>query len=189
MAQLCNKAKEHIPLPDPARVAVIGGGPAGAFFAITLLRRARQLGRKVEVLILEKKEELQFYASSSLSSCREGCGHCAGAISPRMADVLGELGLDLPEDIVAGNVESLAVHGDWKTNVLPIPEGRRMFSVFRGSRPKTRPGRHVNFDGFLLDNATEEGARVIQGVVEDIRYSERGKPVVAYQSTNGTKGP
>jgi len=189
MTDLSNKAKKHIPLPDPAKVMVIGGGPAGAFFAITLLRRARQLGREVEVLILEKKKELQFYSSSSSFSCREGCGHCAGAISPRMADVLGELGLDLPEDIVAGNVESLAVHGDWKTNVLPIPEGRSMFSVFRGSRPKTRPGRHVNFDGFLLDKAIEEGARVVQGAFQGVRYSDEGKPMVTYQITKGTKGP
>jgi len=106
-----------------------------------------------------------------------------------MADVLTELGLTLPQDIVAGNVESLAVHGDWKTNVLPIPEGRRMLSVFRGARPKTRPGRHVNFDAFLLDKAVEEGARVVQGEVQDIRYSVEGKPLVTYQSTKGMRGP
>ena len=50
-----------VALPDGAAVVVVGGGPAGAFFAIRLLRLAREAGKRIEVLILEKKRELNFY--------------------------------------------------------------------------------------------------------------------------------
>ena len=172
----------QLALADPATVLVVGGGPAGAFFAISILRRARALGRQIDVVILEKKRELHFYAGASVQPCREGCNQCAGAISPRLADVLHRLELALPEEIIAGQVSMLAVHGDWKTIELPVPEGRTMLSVFRGTRPRTRSDRHVNFDGFLLDRAIQEGARVIQGDAYDIRRSSAGKPVIHYRS-------
>ena len=37
-------------LADGATVVVVGGGPAGAFFSVRILRRARELGKHLEVL-------------------------------------------------------------------------------------------------------------------------------------------
>ena len=59
----------------------------------------------------------------------------------------------------------MVVHGDWKSVRLPVPEGREMLSVFRGSRPRQRAGRYVNFDTFLLHTAIDEGAEVITAEV------------------------
>src|SRR3989339_431384 len=96
MAHLAGTGTQHIALPDGATVVVVGGGPAGAFFAIRTLRKARELGKKLDLLILEKKKELHFCQPSSSVVCWEGCNYCAGGISPRLADVLRENGLTLP---------------------------------------------------------------------------------------------
>ena len=42
-------------LANGSRVGVVGGGPAGSFFAIELLRRARSLGLRLRVEIFDGK--------------------------------------------------------------------------------------------------------------------------------------
>jgi flavin-dependent dehydrogenase len=175
--------RQHEALPDGATVVVVGGGPAGAFFAIRILSRARELGKQLEVLILERKRVVHFYEPALLPAFWEGCNYCAGGISPRLADVLKENGLTLPEEIVEGRVAALTVHGDWKSIELPIPEGRDMLSVFRGSRPAQRPGRYANFDSYLLNRAVDAGAQVITANVRDVRYASNGRPLVSYPVT------
>ncbi len=157
----------------------MGGGPAGTFFAIHALRQARELGKKIEVLILEEKRELNFYQPALPLVAREGCNYCAGGISPRLADALRASGLGLPPEIVEGSATAVTVHGDWKSVELPIPEGRKMLSVFRGSRPRERPGRYTNFDSYLLARASDEGAKIIAAEARDVRYGPGGKPLVA----------
>jgi flavin-dependent dehydrogenase len=175
-------------LPDPATVAVTGGGPAGSFFAIRLLRRARESGRTIRVVILERKTEVCFYQPVTLHSW-EGCNYCAGGISPRLADILANEGLSLPDEIVESRAEEVVVHGDWKSVRLPVPAGRQMLSVFRGSRPRKRPGRYDNFDGFLLHTAIASGAEVITGEVTRVYYSPQGRPVLEYRTVGPGEPP
>jgi flavin-dependent dehydrogenase len=181
-----NKRHRHLSLPDPALIAVVGGGPAGSFFAIRILRGARRLGREVKVVIFEKKREICFYQPTEFCSW-EGCNYCAGGISPRLADTLRENGLELPEEIVEGRAAEVIVHGDWKSVELPVPEGRTMLSVFRGSRPRGREGRYTNFDTFLLRTASDEGAVVTSAEVTDISYSASGRPVLTYRLLESTE--
>ena len=167
-------------LPDKARVVVVGGGPAGSFFAIRALRKARELGRTLDLTILERKTEVCFYQPLVLRSW-EGCSYCAGGISPRLADALEENGLDLPEEIIEGRASEVVVHGDWKNLELAVPDGRAMYSAFRGTRPKERQNRYTNFDSFLLLQAEQEGAKVLTADFRDIRRSSTGRPVVSYR--------
>ena len=185
MAFLFNKQKRPVILENGARILVVGGGPAGAFFAIRMLRRARRSGRAIEVLILEKKGELQFYEPCCSTCHREGCNYCAGVISPRLANLLNDTGLTLPEEVLQSRIESLTIHGDWKSIELPIPPGRTMFSVFRGSRPRNRADRHISFDSYLLRKAEEEGATILTGEAYDISQNESGKPVLKYREGSG----
>jgi flavin-dependent dehydrogenase len=176
-----------VPLGDGAAVVVIGGGPTGAFFAIRLLRKARQLGRKLEVLILEQKKERRFCPAGPTGGCWEGCNYCAGGISPRLVSLLNHDGLAVPADLVVGKAESLTVHGDWKSIELPLPEGREMLFVFRGSRPGHRESRVGSFDSYLLRKAVEEGAKVVMGQAHELRCAPGARPRVSYRTRAGTK--
>ena len=52
------KPYERLRLTDGSKVVIIGGGPAGSFFAINLLRKAKRFGIKIEVIVIEKKKTL-----------------------------------------------------------------------------------------------------------------------------------
>src|SRR4030043_264229 len=104
-----------------------------------------------------------------------------GGLSPKLAEALEEEGLFLPKDIIAGTIRSLTIHGHWKNIELRVPENKKMYAVFRGSRPKGRINQDRNFDSFLLEKAREAGAKVIFGDVYDVSYSEEGKPIVLYR--------
>jgi len=180
MARVRDGSQGPTVLEDGATVVVVGGGPGGTFFAIRMLKQAQQSGRKINVVIIEKKKELKFFAAAQSICMREGCNYCAGGISPRLTDVLDQDDLSLPDDVLQSEFESLTVHGGWKNIKLPVPEGRRMTSVFRGSRPRNRPSRYENFDSYMLEKAVELGATVITGEVHNVSYSDDLKPVVTW---------
>ena len=164
------------------RVAIVGGGPAGSFFAIHLLREARQLDRKVEVVIVEKRRPSDLNFESF--QCR-GCNYCAGLISPRLNEVLTESDIAVPEEIVQERIDYVWIQGQWKNFRLRVPDHQRMYSVYRGSLPGKRNGRPDGFDGFLLGEAIKEGARLLCGDVQGISYDASGKPVLALRQLSG----
>ncbi|MBK7628738.1 MAG: hypothetical protein IPJ16_16340 [Bacteroidales bacterium] len=169
---------QTLKLIDGSKVVIIGGGPSGSFFALNLLRKAKKLGRKIEVFILEKKPTLSIQGQT-VNECSIGeCNYCAGGLSPRVCDALTDLGLDLPPEIILDTAEIINVFADWKTISLDVL--RDIKSVYRGSRPKGRTDSNYNFDNFLLSSATKEGANIINAEVTNLRYSKEGKIIVSY---------
>jgi len=168
-------------LKNKDTVVVVGGGPAGAFFALHFLRLSKVRGLDARLVIIEKRGETGPPESAHHLSCREGCNYCAGGLSPKLTEALEQEGLFLPEDIIAGMIRSLTIHAHWKNIELRVPADKKMYAVFRGSRPKGRVNRDRNFDSFLLEKAREAGAQVIFGNVYDLGCSEGGKHLVLYQ--------
>jgi hypothetical protein len=174
----------HLELQDGSRVVVIGGGPAGSFFAIHLLREAQHLHRPLDVVIVEKRGPSG--PDSDSFQCR-GCNFCAGLISPRLNEILGEQGLAVPDEIIQERIDYVWIQGQWKNFRLRVPKDMQMYSVFRGSLPGRRAGRPAGFDGFLLGEAVKEGARVLYGEVQAIAYAPSGKPTLTLGTPSGEK--
>lgn len=164
------------------KIAVVGGGPAGSFFAIHVLREARRASRQIEVLIIEKKLTLN---RQDGSGSYKGCNYGAGGISPRLNEIMDHIGLSIPRSVNRGEIIRIWIHGLWKNIPLKVPKGMTMSSVFRGSLPPKLREKQAGLDPFLMAKAVEEGARVLQGEALEIGYTDLGIPSVSVKLPSG----
>jgi hypothetical protein len=128
-------------LEEGSTIAVAGGGPAGAFFAIHFLRRARELRRKSRVVILERRLAPCGAACGAAGVELTRCGYSAGGISPLLNDALRKLSLRLPPEVLQSHIHSITVQGYWKNIELDVPGEREIVAVSRGGL--LRRGRTV----------------------------------------------
>jgi flavin-dependent dehydrogenase len=71
-------------MPGGATGGVIGGGPAGAFFAIQVLRKAKELDRNPKVIVFEREQSPGPRSAPCLTASRSACNYCAGGLSPKI---------------------------------------------------------------------------------------------------------
>ncbi len=157
-------------LEDHSRVCIIGGGPAGCFAALHLLRLSSLHDLHLEVLIFEPRDCTRAGPS--------GCNRCAGVLSSRLWGNLSELGLSIPDRIIQSDLQSYNIHLDQGSIHLERPDpSRRIISVYRGGGPRLVAGlRGTSFDHFLLSQAVRLGAQHITRQVRQVAWE--GTPVV-----------
>jgi flavin-dependent dehydrogenase len=161
---------ESLRLHDGSRVAIVGGGPAGCFSALHLLRFAAQAGLSIEVTILEPRDFNQPGPG--------GCNKCAGILSANLIRNMETLDLHLPPDVVQSEIDSYILHA--KHVKLPIhrPDpSYRIVSVYRGGGPRLgSPPAIRSFDEWLLEQARKSGADIQRMRVQKIVAGP--KPVI-----------
>ncbi len=156
--------------PD-SRVAIVGGGPAGSFFAALLLKYTSAAVGPAEIAIFDNK---QFMIED-----RTGCNMCAGAIGSRLFHVLKQEGYRFPDQVLRRQIRGYAIHVGTHTAVLPHPTGSRIYTVYRGSPTPELHGERISFDQYLLDTAVARGAHFYNTRVLDIQMPEaEGEKIV-----------
>jgi len=141
-------------LEDGSRVAVVGGGPAGSFFALSLLRFGRERGIRPRITVYQDRD------FDELGT--KGCKGCAGILSTAMLGNLRELDLRVPEEIVQTSIDHYTVHSPFTSISIRNPEeGRDIVSVYRGGGPRlSHYDARISLDGWLLRQAQAQGANV-----------------------------
>ncbi len=161
--------KDSKKIETGSKVAIIGGGPAGSFFALYLMHYAEERGICPEITIYQERnfDELG----------PKGCKGCAGILSISLLRNLGELGLTIPDEIIQSKVDHYAVHSPFSSISISNPEKEtQIVSIYRGGGPRLSGYENpISFDGWLLRKVQERGIRVENETVSRIYLKNRAK--------------
>ncbi|MZH41054.1 MAG: NAD(P)/FAD-dependent oxidoreductase [Nitrospinae bacterium] len=150
---------------DGDTVCIVGGGPGGSACAMTLLKEARRLDKKINVVILEHK---------NFSGLRHH-NQCIGVLSPPFEDILKkELDIVLPESLILNDIEGYRLHSDLLSLDLAGEEVGRSVSVARS-----------RFDAFMLEEVRKAGAQVIHNRMTAVEVNSDG--VLVYSDGENIK--
>ena len=168
-----------ISLEDGSRVGVIGGGPAGSFFAYFLLSFAQRMDLKVDVDIYEPRN---FKMAGS-----GGCNMCGGIVSESLVQALAIEGIDLPSTVVQRGIDSYVLHTAETSVTIDTPlNEKRIAALHRGGGPRdVEVLEWGGLDGYLLDLAQDLGAKVVPTRVSDVDWDE-DRPQVRLKDSAAT---
>lgn len=151
-------------LGNGSQIAIIGGGPAGCFFAHFALRIARERGIDVKITIFEGKDFCQ--------KGPRGCNMCAGVISEKLYSELKGHGILIPDRCIQREIEDYRFQT--QDGYIDIPNPRpsaekKVVTVYRGGGPMfSEQTNNKSFDNFLLRHVESMGAKICFDVVKEI---------------------
>ncbi|GAX62020.1 geranylgeranyl reductase [Candidatus Scalindua japonica] len=164
-------------IKDGSKIVVVGGGPAGSFFAYFALKIAKQKGIAVDITIFEGKNFSQ--------KGPRGCNMCPGVLSEKLYGELKKNDLLPPDRCVQKVVKGYYFHThDGCVEVQnPAPSvEKKILTVFRGDGPMfSQLSESKSFDNFLLRRAESMGANVSSDIVSNIIFpSDKKEQVKVY---------
>ncbi|CAK0780630.1 conserved hypothetical protein [Gammaproteobacteria bacterium] len=170
-------------LTNGSTVAVVGGGPAGAFTAYFLKLFSYLVEMEIQVDIYEPKDFSQRGA--------KGCNHCGGVVSESLVQFMATEGITIPPEIITNTIDVYTLHTDSGHVALHTPfEEMRIAAIFRGGGPKqsksvvaTAPIKGL--DEYLLELACRHGANLIRERVTNLDW-DLGRPQVIVKNDRRT---
>jgi NADH dehydrogenase len=150
-------------LENGSRVGIVGGGPAGVFFALNLRLFAEQYGVLPKITIYQQRD---FNAVGP-----KGCKGCAGILSTSLLANMEELGLTLPREVVRNRLTAYNIHSPYTSITINNPEkDGNIISIYRGSGPRLPHDNTIaGFDGWLLSQAKQSGIEIVETAVAGIK--------------------
>lgn len=161
------------------KVAVVGGGPAGAFLAYNLASQGVDVDifepRTPRTIQLENSEEPKL------------CPGCAGLLQLGTINMLTLRGLKLPLNVIQAKPRTtqIILPGTDSVISLNIPQT----TVYRGTSPLEQKEGHPpieSFDAWLLDSAIKARAHHYQVEISsiDLREDDQGKVLIVDKGGN-----
>ncbi len=177
-------AMGYLRLHDGDTVAVLGGGPAGSFFATHLQHLSRKHGIGLKVVIIERK--------SFATHGPVGCNMCAGVLGGNIVNMISGLDIALDSRVIRQNVEGFRINLNGIGSLIERP-GAKVYTVFRGigPRPESSSEGFMGFDSFLLEEAKKAGVVVLIATVTDIVLPQnpaRDLCIVRYRNEGNVPG-
>ncbi len=158
----------NLTLKDNSTIVIIGGGPAGSFFAQFALRLSKEHGLKINIIILDGRDCLQ--------KTPTGCNRCVAVLSENLVNKMRHTGIAPPKSNVDQKIDGYYFQTKERGIALHHPEpGRKpeIVTIFRSNGPRCPElTNNAGYDDFLLRHLESQGVTVISAAVEEIELPE-----------------
>ncbi|MFQ6103667.1 MAG: NAD(P)/FAD-dependent oxidoreductase [Candidatus Glassbacteria bacterium] len=143
------------------RIAIIGGGPAGSFCAIQLIKNTQA-----------KEHQITIYDSKLFSKLGPpGCNLGAGVIARSMIQDLEHSNIHIPPHVIQCKISGFSFYAEGGERHFKIPEDQTFYSVFRGGGPRDKlMGEAESFDKAILEHAMSLGAEQVEASIGDMIF-------------------